>query len=63
MVLLPIIIIQFGMSYQNPVPESSNGTLTGQVDGGTQSIHWPWHLMHEDMLWAIDILQDPNTSN
>ena len=62
--LLPFLILQCGMSYQNPVPElaiGSSDTLTGLV-GGDQSIHWPWHLMHEDMMWAIDILQDSNTS-
>ena len=34
---------------------------TGQVHGN-QAINWPWDLMHQDMVWAIDKLQDSNAS-
>ena len=29
---------------------------------GNQAINWPWDLMHQDMVWAIDKLQDSNAS-
>ena len=34
---------------------------TGQVHDN-QASNWPWDLTHQDMVWAIDKLQDSNAS-